>query len=121
MVLFCIGLASGDFEDYPRPVSPAQKLAADKFVAALGSGKKDESQALQCFLYALFTQDREDSSRYVFPVYQFLILYSFRKDGHLAKASVITQYISAIVFFGRGTIFKAIVESMERNKRGYFR
>jgi len=122
MVLFCIGLALGDFSRYSWKISKAQRLAVKAYIAALRTNRRDQtSETLQNLLYALFTQDRGDSSRYTFTVYRFLILYSFREDGSLSKASVITQYISAIVFIGRGTIFKKIEQSMAYTNRGYFK
>lgn len=120
MILFCISLAVGGSECYSRQISPAQKLATDQYVAALGSGEKNEAQALQQLLKSLFTQDRRRFARRDWTVYRFLILHSFREQGHLAKASVITQFISAIVFFGRGTIFKAIRRSMKHSDSGFF-
>lgn len=121
MILFCVGLALGEFEDYSQPVSLAQKSAAKKYVTALGLSKENQDQALQDFLYALFTQDRGNLSRYTLTVYRFLILYSFRREGHLAKAGTITQYISAIVFLGRATILEAIKKSMKCTKHGFFK
>lgn len=91
-----------------------------RFVTSLNSDMGSRKLALHDLLYALFTQDRGNSSRYTFAVYRFLVLYSFRREGHLAQARVITQYISAIVFFGRGTIFNAIMNSMDHEGRGYF-
>jgi hypothetical protein len=109
-----------DFEDYSRPVAPAQISAAKKYIAALGSSRKSERHALQHFLYRLFTQDKGNSSKYTLTVYRFLVLYSFRQEGHLAKADVITQYISAIVFLGRAAIFNAIRKSMKKTGHGFF-
>jgi len=61
-----------------------------------------------------------DFSQFTPTVYWFLILYPFSKQGHLAKAGVINQYISAIVFFGQGTIFWGIKKSMRHIKCGFF-
>jgi hypothetical protein len=121
MILFCIGLALGDFEDFQRPVSSALRSAAEQYVTTLGSEEADEDQALQSLLHQLFTQDCGSGSRYTLTIYQFLILYSFRQQGHLAKAGVITQYISAIVFFGRATFFNAIEESRNVTNDGFFK
>ena len=120
MILFSIGLALKNFKDFHRPVSSALKQAAEEYVATLGSNKTDEDRMLQEFLYELFTQERSGSNQYSLIVYLFLILYSFCQEGHLAKAGIITQYISAIVFFGRGAIFKAIGESIESTNEGFF-
>jgi len=38
---------------------------------------------------------------HAFPVYRFLVLYSFRRDGSIEPCNDITQYISKIVFFAR--------------------
>lgn len=125
MVLFCIGLAIGQFPCYSREVEFAQKSAALDFLGFLqysneGSGKKDLQAALQRFLLTLFTQNKHDSSRYTFTVFRFLVLYSFRREGCLAKSGTITQYISRIVFFGRGAIFNEIKKVMTKNRHGYF-
>lgn len=116
MLLFCIGLASGGFQDYSRPVSPRQKSAAKSYVRALGSGKKEDKR-LQQFPYSLFKQDKGDSSQYELTVYQFLVLYSFREDGHISNADTITQYISALAFLGWAAIFEEIRKSMESDKK----
>lgn len=121
MILFCIGLAQGEFGDYSRSVSPSEKSAVDGYIAVLGSGEEEsEALALQRLLWALFTHDRRRSPRCDLTVYRFLILYSFRREGHLAKASVITQYISGIVFIGRTAILNEIKKSMDRKNRGFF-
>jgi len=73
MVLFCIGLTLGDFSHYPWKISKAQKFAVKAYVAALCSGRRGQmGKTLQYLLYTFFTQD---SSRYTFTIYQFLILY----------------------------------------------
>lgn len=120
MILFCLSLALEEFEDYSHPVPPCQKLAAEEYVSALESGK-GEIKALQDLLYTLFTQDRETSSQYALTVYRFLILYSFKQEGHLTNADVITQYISALAFLGRAAIYGAIRESMKQEKKGFFK
>lgn len=120
MVLFCISLVLEEFEDYSHQVSTLQESAVKKYVNVLKSGKGNTSQALHKLLSALFTQDRGNSSRHTLTVYKFLMLYSFRQEGHLAKADVITQYISALVFLGRATIFREIETSMSQTKKGFF-
>ena len=126
MILFCMGLALGQFPRYRRVVEPAQKSAALKLLDALhdhntGSSQEQKQQAaLQRFLLTLFTQNKHDASRYAFTVFRFLILYSFRREGCLAKSSIVTQYISRIVFFGRGAIFNKIKKSMKKENSGYY-
>lgn len=127
MVLFCIGLAFNQFPHYRRSVDRAQELAAMDLLSALhkyddndSSGQKLQQAALQRFLLTLFTQNKRNFSRYTFTVYQFLILYSFRKEGCLSKTGTVTQYISRIVFFGRGAIYNEIKKLMTRDEEGYF-
>lgn len=122
MVLFVLGLASKEFENYPQEVTSAQKSAAEAFRETLDSTDTQEKQdALQKLLYKLFTQERGDLNRYDLTVYRFLILYSFREDGSLQRSGVITQFISAIVFFGRGAIFNKVLEVMKKTKHGFFK
>jgi hypothetical protein len=120
MILFSIGLALKKFKSYPRRVGGTQKSAAKKFVETLGTGDEQERDALQEFLFELFTQDRKNLHRFTFTVYRFLILYSFRPEGRLAPSNFITQYISRIVFFGRATMFNKIRSEMAHQGCGYF-
>lgn len=124
MVLFCIGLTLGQFRHYSRPTEPAQRSAALDLLGAFhddtGSGQDWQQEALQRFLLTLFTQSKRDGSRYTLTVFRFLILYSFRREGCLAKCGTITQYISRTVFIGRGTIFNEIKKAMTKDKQGYF-
>ena len=119
MVLFSIGLALEKFKHYSPSVDPAQKSAAKAFLKALGTEEHLEQGALQKFLFALYMQGSQGSSQYAFTIYCFLILRSFHQKGNLSKSSVITQYISKIVFFGRGAIFNKICSDMEEKKSGY--
>lgn len=122
MVLFCIGLALDQFQGYSQPVEAIQRTNALKLFEALQDNVAFEAQqaALQQFLWTLFTQDKQEASRYTLTVYRFLILYSFRREGCLAKSGTVTQYISRIVFFGRAAIFKEIKACMARHKQGHF-
>jgi hypothetical protein len=119
MVLFSIGLAQKKFGNYTRPMGAKQKSAATAFLKVLGT--EQEQDALQVFLFTLFTQDKKNSSHHTLTVYRFLILYSFHQEGNLAVSGSITQYISGIVFLGRSTIFTKILEVMEKTKTGFFR
>lgn len=125
MVLFCIGLALEQFRHYSRPPEPTQRSAALDLLGALhigdaSPGQEEQQEALQRFLQTLFTQSRRDGSRYTLTVFRFLVLYSFRREGCLAKSGTITQYISHIVFIGRGTTFNEIKKAMARDNQGYF-
>jgi len=57
---------------------------------------------------------------HAFPVYRFLVLYSFRRDGSIEPCNDITQYISKIVFFARACIYRRIRETMDANHTGFF-
>ena len=118
MILFAIGLALKQFRHYSRPVEDDQRSAAIDLLGALHDG--DAQDSLQHFLLTLFTQNKQDSSRYTLTVFRFLVLYSFRQEGCLAKSGTVTQYISRIVFFGRGAIFNDIQRSMTKYKQGFF-
>ena len=125
MVLFCVGLALDQFRCYSREVEGIQRSAALNLLQALhheddGLGRKLQQTALQQFLWILFTQDKRELSRYTLTVYRFLLLYSFRRQGCLAKSGTVTQYISRIVFFGRATIFNKIKACMVKKKQGHF-
>ena len=125
MVLFCMGLALGQFQRYSRPVEDAQRSAALMLLGALhhgdtSSGQAQQQAALQHFLLALFTQDKHNESRYSLTVFRFLVLYSFRREGCLAKSGTVTQYVSKVVFIGRGAILNEIKKAMAMNNQGYF-
>ena len=120
MVLFCLGLALQVFTNYEALVEEDEKAAAENFFQALQSDEEEQDVALQKFFFSLFTQNKRESSRFTLTIYRFLILYSFRPSGNLQKSSMITQYISAIVFFGRGAIFNEIQEAMRQTKTGFF-
>jgi hypothetical protein len=124
MILFSIGLALKQFPHYSRPIEDTQRSAAIKLLGVLhdntGTGREKQQSALQHFLLTLFTQNKRNSSRYTFTIFRFLVLYSFRIEGCLAKSGTITQYISKIVFFGRAAIFKEIQKLMTKKKQGYF-
>ncbi|KAF9778060.1 hypothetical protein BJ322DRAFT_1025416 [Thelephora terrestris] len=68
----------------------------------------------------LFTQGTKDGNQFTLTICRFLVLYSFHQEEHLAKAGVITQYISGIIFFGRATILNALVKYRETKKVGFF-
>ena len=57
MILFNIGLALKNFGEFQQPVSLALRQAAEEYVETLGSNETEEDQALQMFLYQLFTQE----------------------------------------------------------------
>ena len=120
MVLFCLGLALQVFTNYEALVEEDERAAAENFFQALQSDEEEQDVALQKFFFSLFTQNKRESSRFTLTIYRFLILYSFRPSGNLQKSSMITQYISAIVFFGRGAIFNEIQEAMRQTKTGFF-
>ena len=120
MILFTLGLSLEEFKSYPRGVTAGQKAATTHFLKALDSGDdKQKQDALHTILFTLFVQ-KNKGSQYNLTVYRFLILHSFRREGNLAWSGVITQDISAIVFFGRGTIFNKIRSVMALEKSGFF-
>ena len=120
-----MGLALGQFQRYSQPVEDAQQSAALRLLGALhhggtSSGQAQQQAALQHFLLTLFTQNKHNESRYSLTVFRFLVLYSFSRDGCLAKSGTVTQYVSKVVFIGRGAIFNEIKKAMAMNNQGYF-
>lgn len=100
----------------PEMAAAGEKLYQSLMMTSLAA----QDEALQDFLFALFTHKRcGTANKFIFPTYNFLIMYSFAKEGNLKPCSVFTQYFSKVIFFGRMTLFKAITAHAKREGMGF--
>jgi predicted Fe-S protein YdhL (DUF1289 family) len=97
-----------------------QKALAEVFVEAAKRRDGSDMGPLQDLFYSLFTQQLGNQTCYAFPVYRFLVLYSFRRDGTVRPCNEITQIISKLVFWARGCILKRIRSIMDHEQCGFF-
>lgn len=97
-----------------------QKALAEAFVDAAKRRDGSDMEPLQDLFYSLFTQELANQTSYAFPVYRFLVLYSFRRDGTVHPCNEITQIISKLVFWARGCILKRIRSIMDHERCGFF-
>ena len=82
---------------------------------------EDQDNALQNFLFALFSQKRcGEADKYTFLSYSFLVLYSFTEHGNLRACNSFSQFFSKVVFFARGTMFNHIRAIAKRENKGNF-
>ena len=119
LITFCLGLVSGAFPKYTRPVPDDQRSAAKAYLRALEFSRANTQKLLQRFLYTLFTQPLAED-RYRSTAYRFLIVYSFRQEGNIDFCGTITQHISRMVFLGRCAIYQQIQKEMKSRGQGFF-
>ena len=80
---------------------------------------RDQDSALQDFSFSLFSQKRcGEADKYTFLAYDFLVLYSFAKNGNFRACGRFTQYFSKVVFFARVMMFNHIKSVAGREMEG---
>lgn len=122
LVVYGLGVIAGEIQGFETSFTPEMSNAAEELRAALRATSADDREdALQAFLFSLFSQKRcGDVSKYTFLAYSFLAIYSFSEDGTLQPCNSFTQYFSETVFFARAAIFNRIVSDAKRDKMGFF-
>lgn len=101
-------------------VTEEQRNLAQDLYEKLETGERPMEPAMQAFLFSMFTQSMANNTPHVFPLYRFLVFYSFRHDGSIEPCNNITQTISKIVFYGRASIYLHIRTTMDANRCGFF-
>lgn len=100
------------------------KDAATHFLTVLDAGSEDEkAEGVQALFYAIFSQKRTAcADKYVFPrlAFSFLVLYAFRKEGHLDHCNNFTQSFSKLIWYARVVIFKIITGEAKIKDIGFF-
>jgi len=122
LVTFCLQVTGGDITGFePMTFTPEMTAAGEKLEATLWkTSTRDQDEALQAYLLSLFTHKRCGSAdKFVFPAYNFLIIYSFTEHGNLRPCGMFSQYFSKVVFFARAAIFKAITAQAKDKKMGF--
>lgn len=96
--------------------------AGDRFMDTLERiSTRDQDEALQDYLFSLFSHKRcGTANKFFFPVYNFLIIYSFTEDGNLRPCNSFTPFFSNLIFFGRQAILNAILARAKRDNMGFF-
>lgn len=123
LIVFTLGVVTDSITEWKRSVySDEIKAAGLEFSAVLDAGLEDEkAEALQALLLAIFSQKRTgDSDKYTFISFSFLVLYSFRKEGHLDHCNFFTQHFSKLIWFARAAIFRAISGEAKVKHIGFF-
>lgn len=120
LVTFLIGACQGSLGKVEVETTHEQRKLSKKFFEALERGDESETSPLQNLLFSVFTQQLADQNIHVFPAYRFLVFYSFRSDGSIEPCNNITQIISKIVFFARGSIFMRVKSVMHAEHRGFY-
>jgi len=123
LVVYALGVIAGDIaEGLTTSFTTEMAEAGQRLITALqGPSTRNQSDALQAFLYTLFSQKRCGGvDKYTFLAYNFLVLYSFTGDGNLQPCNSFTQFFSKVVFFARVAIFNRITSDAERDHMGFF-
>ena len=120
LVTFLIGACLNKLEKAHMDIPEEQQSLALELHEGLRAEDGSAVPALQRFLLSVFTQRMENSTAHVLPVYRFLVLYSFRRDGSIEPCDNITQIISKIVFYARACIYMHIRATMDANRCGFF-
>ena len=121
-VTFCLGVTTGNITAFKQMTfTPGMADAGHRLIHALRStSTREQDKALQGYLLSLFSQKRQGAAKFVFPAYNFLIIYSFTEHGNLRPCGVFSQYFSKVVFFARAAIFNAINDYAECKKLGFY-
>lgn len=123
LVVFSLGVTTDSISEWKKTgYSDEISVASSGFSDALKSGSDEEkAEALQTLFFAIFSQKRiGDADKYSFLCYSFLVLYSFRKEGHLDHCNTFTQHFSKLIWFARSAIFRAITGNAKMKKIGFF-
>ena len=123
LTTFCLLVVTGKITEFERiQYTPEMADAGRKLITSLrGTSTKVQDDALQAFLFSIFTQKRCGmADKFTFPAYSFLVIYSFTEDGNLRPCGYFSQYFSKAVFFGRLTTLKAIAAQVKRDCTGFF-
>lgn len=123
LVTFCLLVTSGKITEFKQIQVTREIIDAGKrFEQTLERiSTLDQDKALQDFLFSLFTQKRRGmANKFVFPVYSFLVIYSFTEHGNLRPCNLFTPFFSSVVFFGREAILQAILDHAKREDMGFF-
>lgn len=123
LVTFCLLVTSGKITDFKQMRFTAKMADAGKKL--LGSleriSTRDQDRALQAYLFSLFSHKRCGTiNKFYFPVYNFLIIYSFTENGNLRACNLFTPFFSGVIFIGRAATLTAIVDESERDNAGFF-
>ena len=123
LTTFCLLVVTGEINEFEQmKYTPEMADAGRQFLTSLRkTSTKDQDATLQTFLFSLFSQKRCGAAgKFVFPVYDFLVIYSFTQDGNLRSCGYFSQYFSKAVFFGRLTVLKDIIAQAVREHAGVF-
>ena len=120
LVAFLVGACTGQLGKVQAEVTDEQRGLASQFRERLQDCDDTTVAALQAFLLSFFTHSMKDKSVHTLLPYRFVVLYSFRHDGTILPCNDITQIISKVVYFGRGSIFKCIKATMDADHTGFF-
>jgi len=123
LIVFSLGVTTGTIPGWTKTVyTDAIKGAGTQFLAILDTGSKDEkAEALQALLYTIFSQKRTAcADKYVFLAFSFLVLYAFRREGHLDNCNNFTQSFSKLIWFARAAILNVIIEEAKIKDIGFF-
>jgi len=123
LTTFCLSVSTGGIEGFKdMQCTPEMTEARQEFMASLGrTSTEAQDAALHSFLFSLFTQKRcGTASKFVFPAYDFLVMYSFRPDGNLRSCGYFSQYFSKAVFIVRLMFLKEIRARAKHDNAGFF-
>ena len=122
LVVYCLGLISGDITEFKTTVSPETADAGRRFLASLQTlSTSNQDKCLQDLFFSLFSQKRYgDADKYSFPAYSFLVPYSYTEHGNLLPCNRFSRYFSMVVFFARASIFNNILETAKCEGKGPF-
>ena len=123
LIVFTLGVVNGSIDTWKKTVYNKEiEEAGDFFINAIAGGTdNDMKSALQWLIFAIFNQKRIGmADKYSSLVYSFIVLYSFRREGHLSRCNEFTQYISRVIWFGRVSIYNKIKEETKETAVGFF-
>jgi len=123
LITFALGVVTDDIAGWKKSIySNEIKDAGFRFLAVLQNGSEGQKvEALQNLLFAIFSQKRTgNAEKYTFLSFSFLVLYSFKREGHLDHCSKFTQHFSKIIWFARAAIFKVITREAKDKDVGFF-
>jgi len=123
LIVFALGVTTDSIAEWKKSAySDEIKDAGSMFLAALEAGSEDEkAKSLQALLFAIFSQKRTGcADKYTFLAFSFVVLYSFRREGHLDHCNKFTQSFSKLIWFARAAIFKVITGEAKAKDVGFF-
>lgn len=119
LLTFVIGACKDILGDVQLETTKKEKEAAEKYLRSTRNHDGFEMSHFQDLVLAIFTEDRKDRPVFDVLAYRFLMMYSFRRDGSIQPCNDITQIISGMVFFARGSILIKIQSKMAADHLGF--